>query len=145
MWQLFVTCRKRPNLIMALNNVCLMVSFLLVIKSLKTMGSQDVKRSHQRLWFELGAQSGGCVCVCVFKGTSRGWGRVWRGDGGTLWNEAHHFKGVALREQVGSSLGNVRGQLLCSSAHVAGQQMRGAGRSKGNLKITGHPQSVPLN
>lgn len=81
MWQLFVTCRKRPNLIMALNNVCLMVSFLLVIKSLKTMGSQDVKRSHQRLWFELGAQSGVCVCVYVYL---RGQAGVGGGSGGGM-------------------------------------------------------------
>ena len=70
MWKLLVTHRKRPNLIMTLSNVCIMVSVLLDIKSLKivvyiSLGSQDVKRPHQHLRFELGAQFGVCVCVCV--------------------------------------------------------------------------------
>ena len=85
------------------------------------------------------------MSVCVFNGT----GRVWRSrrmrDGGAIRKEAHHFKEAAGGEQVGGSLGKVQGQLLCWNAHVAEQQMRGAGRSKGNLKITGHSQSVPLN
>lgn len=33
----------------------------------------------------------------------------------------------------------------CWNTYVAGQQMRWAGGSKGNLKIAAHPQSVPLN
>lgn len=96
-----------------------MVSVLLVIKSLKiiayiSLGSQDVKRPHQHLRFELGAQFG--VCVCVFKGTERGWGGAGKGWG-ALWNEVHHFKGAAGREQVGGSLGRVQGQ-LCTGTHV---------------------------
>ena len=68
MWKLLVIHRKRPNLIRTLSNVCIMVSVLLVIKSLKivvyiSLGTQDVKRPHQHLWFELAAQFGGCVYV----------------------------------------------------------------------------------
>ena len=48
MWKLLVIHRKRPNLIRTLSNVCIMVSVLLVIKSLKivvyiSLGSQDVE------------------------------------------------------------------------------------------------------
>lgn len=87
---------------------------------------------------------GACMCGCVrvFNGPGRAWRSRRMRDGGTA---AHHFKGAAVGEQVGGSLGKVQGQLLCWNTYAAGQQGRGAGRSKGNLKITGHSQSVPLN
>lgn len=58
------------NLIMVLSDICLLVSFLSITKSLKTMvylslGSQNGERSHQFLQFELGAQCSACACVRV--------------------------------------------------------------------------------
>lgn len=54
------------------------------------------------------------------------------------------FKGAAERAG-GLPSGRAQGRLLCWNARVASQRMSRAGRSKGNLKITGRPQSVPLN
>ena len=121
MWKLLVIHRKRPNLIRTLSNVCIMVSVLLVIKSLKivvyiSLGSQDVETILAPLVWTSSPVWGVCGCLRGRGGMGRpgeGAGEGWR----ALWNEAHHFKGAAGREQVGGSLGRVQGQ-LCKGTHM---------------------------